>query len=96
MRTTVRLDDDLLRQAKARAAELDTTLNEFVVRALRVALASRVAPSDRPPIPVERGGCVQPGVDLDDAASLLELMDAPEPAYPFPSVRRVAERGPNA
>ena len=38
MRTTIRLDDALLREAKARAARAGRSLNEFIEDAVRVAL----------------------------------------------------------
>jgi hypothetical protein len=47
MRTTLVLDDALLRQAKRRAAERSTTLSEVVNEALRESL--RATPVDAPP-----------------------------------------------
>ncbi len=77
MRTTIRLDDHLLREAKARAARAGRSLNEFIEDALRTAvLADREAPAHTPVIPVFRGGNgLRPGVDLDNNAALLALMD---------------------
>lgn len=77
MRTTIRLDDDLLRQAKAYAAATDRTLTELVEDALREVLARREVKGRRRPIelPTSGGSGVQPGVDLDDTASLWDLMD---------------------
>lgn len=77
MRTTIRLDDHLLREAKARAARAGRSLNEFIEDALRTAvLADREAPVHTPEIPVFRGGRgLRPGVDLDNNAALLALMD---------------------
>ncbi len=92
MRTTVRLEDQLLRQAKAKAAALGITLNDFVVQSLRAALAPRTAAGMRPPIPVEPGGTLLPGVDLDDTASLLDLMDTPYPPPGATRHLRVAEQ----
>ena len=43
MRTTIRLDDDLLREAKAYAAATDRTLTRLIEDALREALARRQA-----------------------------------------------------
>jgi hypothetical protein len=77
MRTTVRLDDNLLRQVKQLAAEEGMTLTAVLQQALRELLArrrQRHAP-DRLPLPTFRGTGLQPGVDLDDAAALLELME---------------------
>jgi hypothetical protein len=77
MRTTIRLDDDLLREAKAVAAATDRTLTELVEDSLREALARRRAASNRERItlPTFEGSGLQPGVDLDDSAALVELME---------------------
>ena len=75
MRTTIKIDDALLVEAKTRAARSGRTLNEVVESALREAFARRDRPDRRVEIPVFRGGRVMPGVDLDDSAALLDLMD---------------------
>jgi len=78
MRTTIRLDDELLTSAKRRAVETGRTLTAVIEDALRRALARPAgqAPEHRVELPVaEGGGVVQPGVDLDDSAALLELME---------------------
>jgi len=77
MRTTVRLDDDLLRQAKRYAAEHGTTLTAMLDQALREILSrsDQRTQSEAVILPSFSGGGLQPGVDLDDMASLLELMD---------------------
>jgi hypothetical protein len=75
MRTTISIPDDLLVEAKTRAATTGRTLNQVVEDALRAAFARRQAAGARPALPVHRGGRVAPGVDLDDSASLLDLMD---------------------
>lgn len=76
MRTTIRLDDDLLLRAKRAAVERGTTLTAVIEDALRRALASDVQPR-RPPasLPTYRGDGLLPGVDLDDTASLLDVME---------------------
>jgi Bacterial antitoxin of type II TA system, VapB len=76
VRTTIRLDDDLLAAAKRRAAERGTTLTAVIEDALRESLARR-APTKRARIELPRfcGEGVQPGVDLDDSAALRDLMD---------------------
>lgn len=76
MRTTIRLDDDLLRAAKRRAAESNRTLTAVIEDALRIVLASReAAPGARPELPTFKGTGLQAGVDIDDSAALLELME---------------------
>lgn len=47
MRTTLVLDDDLLREAKRRAIERDVTLSEVISEALRESLQKR--PGQAPP-----------------------------------------------
>jgi len=76
MRTTIRLDDDLLREAKAYAAANGSSLTAVIEDALRERLARRREPPRRVTLPVFRGGGgLQPGVDLDDTASLLDLLE---------------------
>ena len=77
MRTTIRLDEDLLRQAKAPAARTGRTLTAVIEDALRETLARQRSRQDRPRValPTFRGNGLQPGVDLDDTAGLLDTMD---------------------
>lgn len=76
MRTTVRLDDQLLRDAKTRAAQTGRTLTAVIEDALRAALARRPADGDRSvSLPTFKGTGLQAGVDLSDGAALLDLMD---------------------
>ena len=78
MRTTVRLDDDLLSRAKQVAAATGRTLNAVIEDALRQALSGSAREGGlEPPKPTTfRGEGLQPGVDLDDSAALLEVMDS--------------------
>lgn len=81
MRTTIRLDDDLLREAKAHAAATDRTLTSVIEEALRALLARRShdpAAEERSALPSFAGDGLQPGVDLDDSAALLSLMENDE------------------
>lgn len=76
MRTTIRLDGELLTQAKRAALERGTTLTAVIEDALRRALAPGAETRSAPvSLPTFRGDGLQPGVDLDDTASLLDLMD---------------------
>ena len=50
MRTTVRLDDDLLRQAKALAARTGRTLTAVIEDGLRETLARQARRQARPPV----------------------------------------------
>lgn len=78
MRTTVYLPDDLLAEVKKLAADSRTTITAIIEDALRERLARR-----RPRRSVRRvslttygTGGPQPGVDLDDTAALLDLMES--------------------
>jgi hypothetical protein len=78
MRTTVRLDDGLLEQAKAEARLKQRTLTSLIEEGLRIVLTNgeTVAPRKKIVLPTgrERGG-VLPGVDLDSNASLLDVLE---------------------
>ena len=80
MRTTIKIDDRLLAEAKTRAAASGRTLNTVVEDALRESFARRARPDrlSRPSLPVFRGSRLVPGADLDDSAALVELMDGAE------------------
>ena len=88
MRTTIRLDETLLRRAKSMAAASGRSLNDFIADAVRAAVTPRTSRSSAPTLPVFKGGHLLPGVDLDDSASLLDLMDRPYPSAP--AARRAA------
>jgi hypothetical protein len=78
MRTTVRLDDGLLDQARREAERRGTTLTALIEQGLRLAIRRphSVERSARVRLPVSRGkGGLMPGVDLDDSASLLDRLD---------------------
>jgi hypothetical protein len=78
VRTTIRLDDELFRAAKRDAIATGRTLTAVIEDALRQDLARRAPgrPAVTIELPVARGGGVlQPGVDLDDSAALLEVME---------------------
>lgn len=76
-RTTVQLDEELLRSAKELAARTGRTLTAVIEDALRQALAQRDEGKRRPPVelPTFCGDGLRPGVDLDDSAALSELME---------------------
>jgi hypothetical protein len=77
MRTTVRLDENLLREAKGHAAATGRTLTAVIEDALREALARRHERPERPQVQLRtfKGTGLQPGIDLDDSAALWDLMD---------------------
>jgi hypothetical protein len=77
MRTTVRLDERLMKDVKRLALETGVTLTAVIEESLREALARRRGPhaAARVRLPVFAGDGTQPGVDLDDTATLLDRMD---------------------
>jgi hypothetical protein len=78
MRTTVRLDPHLLAEAKRVAASSGRTLTSVIDDALRESLGRRrESPKvSRGKLPTFRGQGLRPGVNLDDSAALLELMES--------------------
>lgn len=76
MRTTISVDENLLKAAKRRARSLGVTLGQLVETALRRELSRSRAPKERPDIPVFDGkDGLRPGVDATSTASLLEALD---------------------
>jgi hypothetical protein len=78
MRTTIRMNDRLFGEIKRLAAETRRTLTAVIEDALREVLARRRQSrgASRPiRLPVVKGGSLQPGVDLDCNASLLDLLE---------------------
>lgn len=77
MRTTVRLDDQLLADAKALGLQTGKTLSEVIADGLREVLARRDKQSERKPATLPRmsGNGLQPGVNIDSNAELLDLME---------------------
>ncbi len=79
MRTTVRLDDELLAAAKRLAAASNRTLTAVIEDALRETLMRQAhAPDIRPvTLPVSGGEGVLPGIDLGDWATIKDVLDDP-------------------
>ena len=79
MRTTIRLDDRLLRELKKHAAARGHTLTSVIEDAVRQFLARTVAGDRRPKAPpfpvITFKGRLRPGVDLDDSTALLDLIE---------------------
>jgi hypothetical protein len=81
MRTTIRLDDELMREAKVRAAEQGITLTQLIDESLRERLAARKRPKKSGPFRLRSygEGGTRPGVDLSDNRALRDLMDEDTP-----------------
>lgn len=77
MRTTIHIDPDLLTEAKQLAVRTGKTLTALIEEALREALLRRRKPIPRNPTPltIVGGRGLRPGIDLDDSAQLLDLLD---------------------
>jgi hypothetical protein len=77
MRTTLRLDDDVLARAKKLAIDTNRTLTQVVEDALQMALTQKSSASQTKPLKLHTcgGKGLQPGVELNDNAALTELMD---------------------
>jgi hypothetical protein len=77
MKTTLNLDDAVIRAAKERAARTDRTLTSIVEEALRQLIRQETEPVrgyrfDAKPVK----GRLRAGVDLSDRKSLYDTMDA--------------------
>ena len=77
MRIAIRIDEQLLKKAKQLAIQRKQSLTAVIEDALRESLARQNAAGQRPPVhlPVFSGKGLLSGVDLDDNASLLDLME---------------------
>ena len=95
MRTTIRLDDALFREAKEEATRSGMTLTEFIEEALRERLARRVGTAGqraRVRLKTVGGQGLRPGVDLDESSALLDLMNEVPSSLPPPSREATLER----
>lgn len=76
MRTTITIDDHLLDEIRQVAAARRQTVSQVIEESVRESLLRRGAESREPfELRTFQGGGYQAGVDLDDNAALLELMD---------------------
>ncbi len=79
MRTTIDIDDDLLREVKRYAVENDRTMRAVIEEALRSDLVRRKRRRDALEVDeviTFKGRGTKPGVDLDSTADLLDLMES--------------------
>jgi len=77
MRTTLTIQDSLLRKAKQVSLERNLSVGEVVEEALRLTLGAQAKgrPAQRRKLKTFRGDGLQPGVDLTSSAALLEVME---------------------
>ena len=80
MRTTVDLPEDLIQEAKLRAARRRVSVSAVIEDALRASFARDVAAATNiAKLTTDPGGRgLRPGVNLDDNASVRDLMDGLE------------------
>ncbi len=77
MRTTIRIDDQLLAQAKQLGARTGRTLTAVIEDALREVLSRQRRLGRRTlELTTVAGNGPRPGVDLDDSAALMDRADA--------------------
>ena len=78
MQTTLRLDDELYRQAKAQAATLGMSLTRFLEEAIRERLRTSTSPPRRRvrlPVSSASGGLAPGFSTLDDAVAAADLAE---------------------
>lgn len=76
MRTTLDLDDELVKEIKRRAADSGRTMTAVIEDTIREGLRPREKPAKpyRLRIPIVKGE-LRPGVDLNDRDSLYDIME---------------------
>jgi metal-responsive CopG/Arc/MetJ family transcriptional regulator len=79
VRTTITIDEHLLDEVRKRAAERRQTVSQVIEESVRETLL-RHRDNARAPFRVRAffSAGYQPGVDLDDNAGLLDLIDQPQ------------------
>jgi hypothetical protein len=79
MRITVDINDELARRVIEAAQRAGRNLDEVIADALRQYLRATITQRRKVMLPVSRGrGGLRPGVDLDNSAALLDLMESQE------------------
>lgn len=81
MRTTLNLDDHLVREVKTRAVQQGRTFTSLVEEALQKLINEHeVRHGERVELPTWSGGGLVPGVDLDDHEAVKALLDSDDDA----------------
>ena len=73
MKTTLQIDDQIMKRLKREAARRGRTMSELVEIALRRLLAEKPAPSELPELPLFDGGGT--AVDVADRDELYRVME---------------------
>jgi len=77
MRTTIRINDQLLRDAKAHSARMGCSLTSLIEDALHQMLARQTGEPNqcRVKLTTVSGRALRPGLDLDNSAKLLDILE---------------------
>lgn len=78
MKTTLEIDEGVMRELKRRAADEGTTMSELVEAALRAFLRPPQAAKPLPPLPTFDGG--RQLVDLDSRAAWMDALEGDDDA----------------
>ncbi len=78
MRTTIRVEEQLLKEVKQQAARRGKSLTAVIEDALRESLSRQheAGQRDKVHLITFSGKGMLPGVDIDDSAALLDLMES--------------------
>jgi hypothetical protein len=78
MKITIRIDDQLLKEAKLLAARNGKSLTAFIEDALQESLSPQRLFEQREPVRLVTfsGNGLLPGADLDDSGPLLDVMES--------------------
>ncbi len=75
MRTTINIDDHLLKYAKLQATQQGCTLKQIIEDALRESLSRHSIDHEQVKLATVSGAGLKPGVNLDDGRSLNDILD---------------------
>jgi hypothetical protein len=77
MRTTIRLNDSILHQAKRLASDRGVSFTALMEESLRLRIDKESKRSKAPPVKLKvfHGNGLRPGIDLDNTASIYDKMD---------------------
>lgn len=73
MRTTLNIDDSIMKRLKQEAARRGTTMSELMESAIRLLLRKQPSPTEIPPLPAYHGGGAL--MDIADRDALYDAME---------------------
>lgn len=79
MRTTITIDEKILKKSREKALKEGVSLAAFVEDALRRKIFKRSVPRKPGKVKIVtfKGKGLSPGIDIDDTSSLLDAMEGP-------------------